>query len=58
MSLEQKQLFESGIRNERERIIGLLKREVSEWLSHDGVCDCKIRGEEGLRLIALIEGEN
>jgi hypothetical protein len=46
-----------GERTERKRIIKLLNLEVSEWLSHDGVCDCKTRGEEGLRLIARIEGE-
>ena len=50
--------FESGMRAERERIVELLKLEVSEWLSHDGECDCKTRGEEGLRLIARIEGED
>jgi len=44
-----------GERNERKRIIKLLNLEVSEWLSHDGECDCKTRGEEGLRLIARIE---
>lgn len=47
-----------GTSKERQRIIELLKVEASEWLSHDGVCDCKARGEEGLRLIKLIEGEN
>ena len=45
-----------GERTERKRIIKLLNLEVSEWLSHDGECDCKTRGEEGLRLIARIEG--
>jgi hypothetical protein len=40
---------------ERERIVNLLKYEASEWLSHDGTCDCRIRGEEVLRLIEKIE---
>lgn len=44
-----------GKKFERERIVELLKVEVSEWLSHDGVCDCKIKGEEGLRLVRVIE---
>ena len=48
----------TGERAERKRIVELLNLEVSEWLSHDGECDCKTRGEEGLRLIARIEGEN
>jgi hypothetical protein len=43
---------------ERRRIIDLIDREVSEWLSHDGSCDCELRGEEGKRLIELIKGEN
>jgi len=43
---------------ERERIIKLLEEEISEWLSHDGTCDCRIRGEEGKRLLSLIKGEN
>lgn len=46
-----------GRGTERKRIVELLNLEVSEWLSHDGECDCKTRGEEGLRLIARIEGE-
>ena len=47
-----------GTSKERRRILELLKVEASEWLSHDGVCDCKARGEEVLRLITLVEGEN
>ena len=54
--------FRYGVRlgalEERERIISLIEDEVSEWFSHDGSCDCKVRGEEGQRLIALIKGEN
>ena len=46
-----------GTTTERARIIDLLQREASEWLSHDGVCDCKIRGEEVARLIDVIEGD-
>jgi hypothetical protein len=46
-----------GERTERKRIVELLKLEVSEWLSHDGECDCKTRGEEGLRLIARVEAD-
>jgi hypothetical protein len=45
-------------KTERERIIELLKYEASEWLSHDGVCDCKIRGKEVQRLIGIIQEEN
>jgi len=45
----------SGIKEERERIIELLEYEASEWLSHHGTCDCKARGEEVLRLISKIE---
>jgi hypothetical protein len=47
--------IELGRKLERERIVNLLKYEASEWLSHDGVCDCKVRGEEVLRLIDKIE---
>jgi hypothetical protein len=42
---------------ERERIITLIQLGAEEWLSHDGVCDCRTKGEEGLRLIALIKGD-
>jgi hypothetical protein len=49
--------IELGREWERERILNLLELEVSEWLSHDGTCDCKIRGEEGKRLIAIIKGD-
>ena len=47
--------IELGVIQERKRIIDLLKYEASEWLSHDGSCDCFIRGEEVLRLIEKIE---
>lgn len=40
---------------EHRRIIELLQLEASEWLSHDGTCDCKIRGLEVKRLIEKIE---
>jgi len=40
---------------EHKRIIELLQAEASEWLSHDGTCDCKIRGLEVKRLIEKIE---
>jgi hypothetical protein len=40
---------------EHQRIIDLLKLEASEWLSHDGECDCRGKGEEILRLIKKIE---
>ena len=56
MSLEQKRFFDSGRRAELDRIVDLIEREVSEWLSHDGDCDCKVRGEEGSRLIRIIKG--
>ena len=46
-----------GTTTERARIVDLLKLEASEWLSHDGGCDCAIRGEEIFRLISLIEGK-
>ena len=40
---------------ERQRIIDLLELEASEWLSHDGACDCRYKGDEVLRLIKKIE---
>ena len=40
---------------ERQRIIDLLQVEASEWLSHDGECDCRYKGDEVLRLIKKIE---
>lgn len=46
-----------GTTSERARIIDLLQREAGQWLSHDGGCDCAIRGEEIFRLISLIEGK-
>jgi len=47
-----------GTSKERRRILELLRVEASELLSHDGVCDCKARSEEVLRLITLVEVEN
>ena len=49
---------EAGVRQERERIIELLELEASEWLSHHGTCDCKVRGKEVLRLISKIKEDN
>ena len=46
--------IEHGRQLERDRIIKLLELEASEWLSHDGECDCKLKGEEGVRLISRI----
>lgn len=40
---------------EHQRIIELLQAEASEWLSHDGECDCRHKGDEVLRLIKKIE---
>ncbi len=40
---------------EHQRIIELLQLEASEWPSHDGECDCKLKGEEVVRLIKKIE---
>jgi hypothetical protein len=39
---------------EHRRIIELLQLEASEWLSHDGACDCRYKGDEVLRLIKKI----
>lgn len=47
-----------GRNQERERIIELLEYEASEWLSHHGTCDCKVRGEEVLRLISKIKEDD
>ena len=44
-----------GRNQKRHEIVELLQLEASEWLSHDGGCDCFIKGEEVLRLIAKIE---
>ena len=46
--------YNEGVKVERDRIIKLLELEASEWLSHDGECDCKLKGEEGVRLISRI----
>jgi hypothetical protein len=40
---------------EHKRIIEFLQAEASEWLSHDGECDCRDKGDEILRLIKKIE---
>ena len=48
--------YNAGVKFERDRIVRLLEAQVSEWLSHDGECDCKVKGEEGVRLIGLIRG--
>lgn len=56
MSHPHNPVCEVCTRMERERIIKLLEGEISEWLSHDGTCDCRIRGEEGKRLLELIKG--
>ena len=47
-----------GTSKERQRILELLKVEASELLSHDGECGCRYKGDEILRLITLVEGEN
>jgi hypothetical protein len=40
---------------ERQRIVELLQAEASEWLSHDGECLCRYKGDEVVRLIKKIE---
>lgn len=45
----------AGVKQERERIVEMLNLEASEWLSHHGSCDCKVRGDEVLRLIEKIK---
>jgi hypothetical protein len=40
---------------ERQRIIDFLQVEASEWLSHDGECDCRYKGDEIVRLIKKIK---
>jgi len=47
--------YNEGEKFEHDRIVRLLELEVAEWLSHDGECDCKVKGEEGVRLIGLIK---
>ena len=47
--------IEHGQKLERERIIDLLQLEASEWLSHDGECLCRYKGDEVVRLIKKIE---
>ena len=46
---------EAGVKQERDRIIELLELEASEWLSHDGACLCRYKGDEVLRLITKIK---
>ena len=48
--------YNAGVKFEHDRIVRLLEAQVSEWLSHDGECDCRLKGEEGVRLIGLIRG--
>tara|TARA_R110000868_G_scaffold33808_6_gene122437 strand:+ start:94 stop:303 length:210 start_codon:yes stop_codon:yes gene_type:complete len=48
--------YNEGVKIERERIVRLLELEASEWLSHDGECDCRLKGNEGVRLIGRIKG--
>lgn len=43
-----------GTSREFQRIVGILEDEADELLSHDDEYDCKIRGEEILRLIKKI----
>ena len=40
---------------ERHQIVELLELEASEWLSHDGECLCRYKGDEVVRLIKKIE---
>lgn len=40
---------------EHRRIIDLLQLQASEWLSHDGECLCRYKGDEVVRLIKKIE---
>lgn len=44
-----------GEGRERQKIIELLQMEASEWLSHDGECLCRYKGDEVIRLIKKIE---
>ena len=44
-----------GKTTERQAIIELLQLEASEWLSHDGECLCRYKGDEVVRLIKKIE---
>jgi hypothetical protein len=44
-----------GKSQERQRIVDLLNAEASEWLSHDGECLCRYKGDEVIRLIKKIE---
>jgi hypothetical protein len=36
--------YNAGVKFEHDRIVRLLEAQVSEWLSHDGECDCKVEG--------------
>jgi hypothetical protein len=40
---------------EHQRIIDLLQAKAYEWLSHDGECDCRYKGDEIVSLIKKIE---
>jgi hypothetical protein len=44
-----------GKSQERQRIVDLLNAEAFEWLSHDGECLCRYKGDEVIRLIEKIE---
>lgn len=44
-----------GKTTERQAIVELLQLEASEWLSHDGECLCRYKGDEVVRLIKKIE---
>tara|TARA_R110000772_G_scaffold151147_1_gene261899 strand:- start:60 stop:245 length:186 start_codon:yes stop_codon:yes gene_type:complete len=49
--------YNQGVKAEHDRIVRLLELEASEWLSHDGECDCRIKGNEGIRLIGRLMSE-
>ena len=44
-----------GKTTERQAIIELLQLQADEWLSHDGECLCRYKGDELVRLIKKIE---
>jgi hypothetical protein len=45
----------AGRIQERKEIIDFLEIEASDWLSHDGTCLCRYKGDEILRLVKKIE---
>jgi len=45
----------AGRSQERKEIIDFLEIEASDWLSHDGACLCRYKGDEILRLVKKIE---